>query len=152
MFLCRAVHGRDRIVVKRAVADQADHRPFRIGRFHSQRGRKAGAQTADAAGKIGSRLHPVEVAVHRQAMGNGFFHDHRVERYLNGGLDTATASMAKYWITDVQGKIIDRCLQLFGGYGYMEEYPISRLYRDARVMRIYAGSNEIMKVIIARSL
>jgi len=80
------------------------------------------------------------------------FHDHCIERYLKGELDTATASMAKYWITDLQGKIIDRCLQLFGGYGYMEEFPISRLYRDARVMRIYAGSNEIMKVIIARSL
>jgi acyl-CoA dehydrogenase len=80
------------------------------------------------------------------------FHDHCIERYLNGGLDTATASMAKYWLTEVQGKVIDRCLQLFGGYGYMEEYAISRLYRDARVMRIYAGSNEIMKVIIARSL
>ena len=80
------------------------------------------------------------------------FHDHCIERYLKGELDTATASMAKYWITDLQGKIIDRCLQLFGGYGYMDEFPISRLYRDARVMRIYAGSNEIMKVIIARSL
>lgn len=80
------------------------------------------------------------------------FHDHCIERYLKGELDTTTASMAKYWITDIQGKIIDRCLQLFGGYGYMDEYPISRLYRDARVMRIYAGSNEIMKVIIARSL
>jgi len=80
------------------------------------------------------------------------FHDHCIERYLNGALDTVTASMAKYWITDLQGKIIDRCVQLFGGYGYMEEFPISRMYRDARVMRIYAGSNEIMKVIIARSL
>jgi acyl-CoA dehydrogenase len=80
------------------------------------------------------------------------FHDHCIERYLTGALDTVTASMAKYWITDLQGKIIDRCLQLFGGYGYMEEFPISRMYRDARVMRIYAGSNEIMKVIIARSL
>jgi acyl-CoA dehydrogenase len=80
------------------------------------------------------------------------FHDHCIERYLNGTLDTVTASMAKYWITDVQGKIIDRCLQLFGGYGYMEEYPISRMYRDARVMRIYAGTNEIMKLVIARSL
>ena len=78
--------------------------------------------------------------------------DHCIERYLKGELDTVTASMAKYWITDLQGKIIDRCLQLFGGYGYMDEFPISRLYRDARVMRIYAGSNEIMKVIIARSL
>ncbi len=80
------------------------------------------------------------------------FHDHCIERYLKGELDTVTASMAKYWTTDLQGKIIDRCLQLFGGYGYMDEFPISRLYRDARVMRIYAGSNEIMKVIIARSL
>jgi acyl-CoA dehydrogenase len=60
--------------------------------------------------------------------------------------------MAKYWLTELQGKIIDRCLQLFGGYGYMEEFPISRMYRDARVMRIYAGTNEIMKIVIARSL
>ncbi|MET0539445.1 MAG: acyl-CoA dehydrogenase family protein [Xanthobacteraceae bacterium] len=80
------------------------------------------------------------------------FHDHCIQRYLSGGLDTVTASMAKYWITDLQGRIIDRCLQLFGGYGYMEEYPISRMYRDARVMRIYAGTNEIMKLVIARSL
>jgi acyl-CoA dehydrogenase len=80
------------------------------------------------------------------------FHDNCIERYLNGALDTVTASMAKYWITDLQGKIIDRCLQLFGGYGYMEEFPISRMYRDARVMRIYAGTNEIMKLLIARSL
>ena len=56
------------------------------------------------------------------------------------------------WLTDLQGKIIDRCLQLFGGYGYMDEYPISRMYRDARVLRIYAGTNEIMKLLIARSL
>jgi long-chain-acyl-CoA dehydrogenase len=80
------------------------------------------------------------------------FHDHCIGRYLDGSLDTATASMAKYWLTDLQGKIIDRCLQLFGGYGFMEEYPISRLYRDARVMRIYAGTNEIMKLLIARGL
>src|ERR1700716_2469297 len=80
------------------------------------------------------------------------FHDYCIERYLGGSLDTVTASMAKYWLTDLQGKVIDRCLQLFGGYGYMEEFPISRMYRDARVMRIYAGTNEIMKVVIARSL
>jgi hypothetical protein len=59
--------------------------------------------------------------------------------------------MAKYWLTDLQNKIVDRCLQLFGGYGYMDEYPISRMYRDARVQRIYAGTNEIMKLLIARS-
>ena len=80
------------------------------------------------------------------------FHDHCVERHIGGGLDTVTASMAKYWLTDLQNKIVDRCLQLFGGYGYMDEYPISRMYRDSRVQRIYAGTNEIMKVLIARSL
>jgi len=79
------------------------------------------------------------------------FHDHCVERHLAGALDTTTASMAKYWLTDLQNKIVDRCLQLFGGYGYMDEYPISRMYRDARVQRIYAGTNEIMKLLIARS-
>jgi len=80
------------------------------------------------------------------------FHDHCVERHINHALDTTTASMAKYWITDLQNSIVDRCLQLFGGYGYMDEYPISRMYRDARVQRIYAGTNEIMKLLIARSL
>ncbi len=80
------------------------------------------------------------------------FLDHCIERHLKGELDTITASMAKYWHSDLVGKIVDRCLQLFGGYGYMDEYPISRLYRDARVMRIYAGTNEIMKLLIARSL
>ena len=80
------------------------------------------------------------------------FHDHCVERHIKGELDTATASMAKYWLTDLQNSIVDRCLQLFGDYGYMDEYPISRMYRDARVQRIYAGTNEIMKLLIARSL
>jgi acyl-CoA dehydrogenase len=80
------------------------------------------------------------------------FTDHCIERHLKGELDTATASMAKSWTTDTLNRVVDRCLQLFGGYGYMDEYPISRLYRDARVMRIYAGTNEIMKLLIARSL
>jgi len=80
------------------------------------------------------------------------FVDHCIERHVKGELDTVTASMAKYWLTDLLGNIVDRCLQLFGGYGYMDEYPISRIYRDARVMRIYAGTNEIMKLLIARSL
>ena len=80
------------------------------------------------------------------------FLDHCVGQHIEGKLDTVTASMAKYWMTDLQAKVIDRCLQLFGGYGYMDEYPISRLYRDARVMRIYAGTNEIMNLLIARSL
>ncbi|HXF86928.1 MAG TPA: acyl-CoA dehydrogenase family protein [Xanthobacteraceae bacterium] len=80
------------------------------------------------------------------------FVDHCIERHVAGGLDTVTASMAKAWTTELLGKVVDRCLQLFGGYGYMDEYPISRLYRDARVLRIYAGTNEIMNLLIARSL
>src|SRR6186997_1159272 len=80
------------------------------------------------------------------------FVDHCIGVHLQGKLDASTASMAKYWLTDLEGKIVDRCLQLFGGYGFMDEYPISRMYRDARVQRIYAGTNEIMKLVIARSL
>ena len=80
------------------------------------------------------------------------FLDHCIGRHLERTLDTVTASMAKYRLTDLLGTVVDRCLQLFGGYGYMDEYPISRLYRDARVMRIYAGTNEIMKLLIARGL
>jgi len=67
-------------------------------------------------------------------------------------LDTATASMAKYWCSDLQCKVMDECLQLFGGYGYMWEYPITRAYADARVQRIYGGTNEIMKEVISRSM
>ena len=80
------------------------------------------------------------------------FHDDCVRRHVEGGLDAVTASMAKYWLTDLQGKVVDQCLQLHGGYGYMNEYPIARMYRDARVQRIYGGTNEIMKLLIARSL
>lgn len=80
------------------------------------------------------------------------FLDYCIGQHIEGKLDTVTASMAKYKLTDTQAKVIDRCLQLFGGYGFMDEYPISRLYRDARVLRIYAGTNEIMKLLIARSL
>ena len=66
--------------------------------------------------------------------------------------DIPTAAGAKYWVTDLQCEIIDECLQLHGGYGYMWEYPIARMYADARVQRIYGGTNEIMKTIIARAL
>jgi len=67
-------------------------------------------------------------------------------------LDTATASMAKYWCSDLQCKVMDECVQLHGGYGYMWEYPITRAYADARVQRIYGGTNEIMKEVISRSM
>ncbi|MFD4351682.1 acyl-CoA dehydrogenase family protein [Nocardia sp. NPDC058518] len=80
------------------------------------------------------------------------FVDDCIAKHLAGGLDPATASMAKYWVTDTQCRVVDRCLQLFGGYGYMTEYPIARLYADSRAQRIYGGTNEIMKELIARSL
>jgi acyl-CoA dehydrogenase len=80
------------------------------------------------------------------------FLDECIEKHLDGALDAATASMAKYWITDQASVVADRCLQLFGGYGYMNEYPIAHIYTDARVLRILAGANEVMKELIARTL
>ncbi|MFD3930468.1 acyl-CoA dehydrogenase family protein [Streptomyces sp. NPDC058614] len=80
------------------------------------------------------------------------FLDDCVQRHLNGQLDAATASMAKYWITDRQTEVVDRCLQLHGGYGYMAEYPIARIFADGRIQRIYGGANEVMKELVARSL
>jgi acyl-CoA dehydrogenase len=80
------------------------------------------------------------------------FIDRCIEDMIAGRMDTVQASMAKYWISDLQCKVVDQCVQLFGGYGYMLEYPIAQMYVDARVQRIYGGANEIMKEIIARSL
>jgi acyl-CoA dehydrogenase len=80
------------------------------------------------------------------------FVDKCCELITQDKLDTATASMAKYWCTDLQCKVMDECVQLHGGYGYMWEYPITRAYADARVQRIYGGTNEIMKEVISRSM
>jgi acyl-CoA dehydrogenase len=80
------------------------------------------------------------------------FLDDCIERYIGGQLDDVTAAMAKYWLTETQCRIVDECLQLHGGYGYMTEYPIARMWADSRVQRIYAGSNEIMKELIGWSL
>ena len=80
------------------------------------------------------------------------FVDKCTDLLMHGKLDTATASMAKYWTSDLQCKVMDECVQLFGGYGYMWEYPITRAYADARVQRIYGGTNEIMKEVISRSM
>jgi len=80
------------------------------------------------------------------------FVDRCLELLLAGDLDTATASMAKYWCSDLQCKVMDECVQLHGGYGFMWEYPIARAYADARVQRIYGGTNEIMKEVITRSM
>ncbi len=80
------------------------------------------------------------------------FVDKCLELLLQDQLDTATASMAKYWVSDLENQVMDECVQLFGGYGYMLDYPIARAFVDARVQRIYGGTNEIMKEVIARAM
>ena len=80
------------------------------------------------------------------------FVDDCIAKHLEGRLDIPTVAMAKWWTSDRAMVVADECLQLFGGYGYMNEYPIARMWADNRVQKIYAGTNEIMKEIIARSL
>ena len=80
------------------------------------------------------------------------FVDQCIDRLLEGALDAADAAKAKYYCTELQGRVMDKCLQLHGGYGFMDEYPISRRYRDARVTRIYGGTSEIMKSVISKSI
>lgn len=75
-----------------------------------------------------------------------------IAKLLKGELDVTTASIAKYWLTELQGEVVDKCLQLHGGWGYINEYPIAKMYRDSRITRIFGGSNEIMKMLIARSM
>lgn len=80
------------------------------------------------------------------------FLDECMVEHLRGNLSVEKAAMAKYWITDTQGTVLDECLQLHGGYGFMQEYAVAEMWTDARVQRIYGGTNEIMKELIARSL
>jgi acyl-CoA dehydrogenase len=80
------------------------------------------------------------------------FIDDCIDKRVKGTLDSETAAMAKWWITDTQQKVLDECVQLHGGYGYMNEYLVCRLFADSRVQRIYGGANEIMKELISRSL
>ncbi|MEC8995314.1 MAG: acyl-CoA dehydrogenase family protein [Pseudomonadota bacterium] len=80
------------------------------------------------------------------------FVDDCAVKLAEGKLDSATAAMAKWWTTQKQNEIVDECLQFFGGYGYMMEYPIARMYADSRIQKIYGGSNEIMKLLIAREI
>lgn len=87
-----------------------------------------------------------------QATVGRYFLDAMMVQLLAGELDATTAAMGKLWATETAFKVIDSCQQLFGGYGYMTEYPIARLFADARVARVYGGANEIMKLIIARAL
>jgi acyl-CoA dehydrogenase len=89
---------------------------------------------------------------HAQARVARVFIDDCVVRLMNGTMDTPTASMAKLFCTEMQNRVMDECLQLHGGYGYITEFPIARMWADARVQRIYGGASEIQKEIIARSL
>ncbi|MEO8144439.1 MAG: acyl-CoA dehydrogenase family protein [Betaproteobacteria bacterium] len=102
------------------------------------------------AGFQNTRFKLAEIATEIQVM--RVFVDRCMELLLEKKLDTATASMAKLWSTDMEGTVLDECLQLHGGYGFMWEFPISQAYVDARVTRIYGGTNEIMKEVISRSL
>ena len=97
-----------------------------------------------------TRFKLAEIATHVHVA--RVFVDRCIELLLKGELDTETAAMAKWWVTDVQQKVIDECVQLFGGYGYMNEYLVCRMFADSRVQRIYGGTNEIMKELISRSI
>lgn len=90
--------------------------------------------------------------VKAQAVMARIFVDECIQRMIDGELDTVTASIVKLNLSELECKVMDECLQFFGGYGYMLEYPITQMYADARVQRIYGGASEIMKEIIARSL
>ena len=79
------------------------------------------------------------------------FLDECIEEHLRRELSVEKAAMAKYWLTDTQGEVLDACLQLHGGYGYMQDYEVAEMWADARVQRIYGGTNEIMKELISRS-
>jgi acyl-CoA dehydrogenase len=80
------------------------------------------------------------------------FIDQCLDKHVRGELTTQDASMAKLWASEMHGRVVDQCVQLFGGYGFMREYEICRLYADARVQRIYGGTSEIMRELISRSL
>ena len=112
------------------------------------RNRKAFGQTLFEMQNTRHRLAEVKTIAHVARV----FIDDCIQKVVAGELDASTASMAKWWISDMQCKVMDECLQLHGGYGYMTEYPIARFYADARVQKIYGGANEIMKELIARSL
>jgi len=110
------------------------------------------AEEHDAFRDTAWRFMEVEVTPYHAHWEEQGYVDRGIELKLAGRLDAETASMAKYWASDMQFKVLDQCVQLFGGYGYMHEYPIARAWADARVQRIYGGTNEIMKELISRGL
>jgi len=107
---------------------------------------------------FGSTLSKLQTIQHKMAemkteivVGRNFA-DNCLKLHAAGKLDNETASMAKYWLTDLQNKVANDCVQLHGGWGYMWEYPVARAFVDGRVQPIYGGTNEIMKELIARSI
>jgi len=90
--------------------------------------------------------------LHTEAVIGRVFTDHCIELFMDGKLDAIDAAMAKMWLSQLHCKVVDECLQLFGGWGYMWEYPIARAYADARIVKIAGGSMEIMKYLIGRNL
>ncbi len=111
---------------------------------------RAGSVRAKLAQIQNTRLEIARMETEYQV--NKAFVSQCISQYEAGELDAPTASMAKYSATEMQCRVADGCLQLFGGYGYTTEYPISRAFMDARVQRIYGGTSEVMKEIIARSV
>jgi acyl-CoA dehydrogenase len=112
------------------------------------RQRKAFGQTLYDMQHMRQKLAEVATIAH---VVRSFVHD-CIQRLVDGRLDDQAAYMAKWWCTEQQCKVVDDCLQMFGGYGYMMEYPIAQMYVDARAQRIYGGANEVMKDLIARAL
>jgi len=110
--------------------------------------------TSDVSHELRTPLTTVQMAadVLHEARADFPSHVARSAELLKGELDATTAAIAKLWVSEAQGELVDACLQLHGGYGYINDYPIARAWRDARVQRIYGGSSEIMKLLIARSL
>ncbi len=125
-----AAHASAQAAVDHTVAYVQERRAFgqSIGEFQNTRYALAECQTEVEIGRV--------------------FADKCLELQIAGSLDSETASMAKLWLTEMQGRVLDACVQLHGGYGYMQEYPVAQAYLDARVQRIYGGTSEIMKELI----
>jgi alkylation response protein AidB-like acyl-CoA dehydrogenase len=124
----------------------------RAGGHRPDRGLREGAQGVRPGGGAFQNTRYTLAELQTEVQVARVFVDKCCELVCQDKLDTATASMAKYWCSDLQCKVMDECVQLHGGYGYMWEYPITRAYADARVQRIYGGTNEIMKEVISRGM
>ena len=131
------------------VGGKKVHADVNVGFLAEKIGGKAYVQR-----KLADYLGPANTLAELKARATAakVFVNHCIAQHLEGKLDVPTACMAKLWLTELQGEVVDKCLQLHGGSGYINDYPIARMFRDSRVSRIFGGSNEIMKMVIARSM